>query len=182
MKVLKSGLSVFLEYRNSFLPTEQAKNVASTVDKIFSNIAASPKARLSQVHCLSDRNKLQLDKWNSEPLRPVERTIHDTIYGTVQRLPDSEAICSWDGSMTYQELDAQACRLASHLVTELDVGPESVMLLCFDKSKWNIVAMVAVLMAGGACKLYRCPCLRNPPDAPRCAHLVVQANSISLTS
>jgi non-ribosomal peptide synthetase component F len=136
------------------VPTEQAKNIASTVDKIITNILVSPKIEVSRSDFLSDRNKAQLTKWNSQPLNPVEKTIHETIYESVQRSPDAEAVCSWDGILTYEQLDNQACRLAAHLVTKLGVGPETIVLLCFDKSKWNIVAMLAVLMAGGACKPY----------------------------
>ena len=134
------------------MPTEQAKNIASTVDKIITNLLVSPKVDISKSNFLIDRNKSQLAKWNSQPLKPVEKTIHGTIYEIVQRSPDAEAVCSWDGTLTYAQLDDQACRLASHLASKLGVGPETIVLLCFDKSKWNIVAMLAVLIAGGACK------------------------------
>lgn len=161
VKVLKSGISVFLEYRNSFIPTEQAKNVASTVDQILSNILVSPTLPVGQADFLSDRNRLQIEKWNSKPLPNVKRTIHEIIYENVLKSPDAEAICSWDGNLSYQELDTLACQLAAHLIS-LGVGPETIVPLCFDKSKWNNVALVAVLYAGGACKL----CFVVPCKAP----------------
>lgn len=100
---------------------------------------------------LSDRNKLQVEKWNSGPLENVERTIHEMIWDTVQSSPNEEAVCSWDGSFSYQELDQHASQLAWHLV-ELGIGPEVIVPLSFDKSKWNVVAMLGTLYAGGACK------------------------------
>jgi non-ribosomal peptide synthetase component F len=170
VKVLKSGISVFLEYRNSYIPTEQAKNVASTVERILSNICVSPELAICDASSLSDRNRLQIEKWNSAPLENVERTIHDLIYEAVQRRPSDEAVCAWDGSFTYEELDGHACRLASHLVG-LGVGPEVIVPLCFDKSKWNVVAMLATMSAGGACEwilllLGLFPAMRIPIPTP----------------
>lgn len=152
VKILKSGVSIFLEYRNSFLPTDQAKNIASTVDKVFTYILTSENVPIRDARFLSERNRAQLEKWNSKPLEHVKRTIHETIAETAQKLPSDEAICSWDGSFTYQELVERARRLAGHL-NALRVGPEVIVPLCFDKSKWNVVAMLGVLFAGGACKL-----------------------------
>lgn len=51
--------------------------------------------------------------------------------------------------MTYAELDKLSSQLARHLVG-LGVGPEVMVPLCFSKSIWAIVAMVAVMKAGGA--------------------------------
>jgi non-ribosomal peptide synthetase component F len=150
VKLLKSGVSIFLEYRTSFVPTEQAKNIASTVETILSSIVSSPSLRVRDLNTLSQRSQLQIEKWNSEPFPRIDNTIHGTIAQSVARQPDAEAVCSWDGSLTYQELDERASRVASHLI-ELGVGAEVIVPLCFDKSKWNVVAMLGVLMAGGAC-------------------------------
>ncbi|KAL3471605.1 hypothetical protein BJX99DRAFT_250318 [Aspergillus californicus] len=59
------------------------------------------------------------------------------------------AVRSWDGDLTYGELDDLSLRLAHHLV-QLGVGPEKFVLSCFEKSTWAIVARLAVLRAGGA--------------------------------
>lgn len=149
--MLKSGVSVFLEYRNSFIPTEHAKNIASTVDRILSGVLTSSDVLLREATLLSDRNRSQIQKWNSTPLEHVQTTIHDTIADSIKNFPTQEAVCSWDGNLTYQELGHRASRLASYLVG-MGVGPEVIVPLCFDKSKWNIVAMLGVLIAGGACK------------------------------
>lgn len=45
-------------------------------------------------------------------------------------------------------------KVAAHLV-ELGVFPEVFVPLCFEKSKWNVVAIFSVLKAGGACKSIR---------------------------
>ncbi|KAH3909963.1 hypothetical protein HBI56_129220 [Parastagonospora nodorum] len=51
--------------------------------------------------------------------------------------------------MTYGELDALSSILASYLV-DLRLKPEVIVPLCCEKSMWTVVAMLAVLKAGGA--------------------------------
>jgi non-ribosomal peptide synthetase component F len=51
--------------------------------------------------------------------------------------------------LTYDQLEAQAEKVAHHLV-RLGVGPEVMVGVCMDKSKWAVVAMLATLRAGGA--------------------------------
>ncbi|KAH1908176.1 hypothetical protein KXV58_006201, partial [Aspergillus fumigatus] len=80
----------------------------------------------------------------------VVACMHEIVQEQVALHPDAPAICSWDGDLTYGELDALAHRLAHHLAT-LGIGPEVMVPLCFDKSTWAIVAMLAVLKAGGVC-------------------------------
>lgn len=59
------------------------------------------------------------------------------------------AICAWDATFTYSELDAAASRVAAQLMN-LGVGPDVYVPLCFEKSAWAIVAQYGILKAGGA--------------------------------
>ena len=133
VKVLKTGISIFLEYRTSYVSTEFVKSVASTTDKALSTILSSPESTVGEVDLLSDRNIAQIERWNySKPLHRVDGTIHDTIAEVTARSPDAEAVASWDGSFTYRELESHACRLAARLM-ELGVGAEVIVPLCFRK-------------------------------------------------
>ncbi|KAM3508552.1 hypothetical protein MY10362_001139 [Beauveria mimosiformis] len=87
--------------------------------------------------------------WNATVPEPVNRCVHDLIAQVTSRQPTAEAICSWDGTMTYKELDSYSARLAHYLVG-LGVSPGKIVLLCFEKSVWTPVVMLAVMKAGGA--------------------------------
>ncbi len=52
------------------------------------------------------------------------------------------AINAWDVDLTYGDLDLLSSRLAHHL-RSLGIGPETWVPLCFEKSGWAIVAMMA---------------------------------------
>nr|ARJ54907.1 nonribosomal peptide synthetase 1 [Curvularia lunata] len=79
----------------------------------------------------------------------VNRCVHQLFVEQAKARPSAPALCAWDGDMTYGELDKQSTRLASYLVS-LGVRAEVMVPLCFEKSMWTVVAMLAVLKAGGA--------------------------------
>jgi amino acid adenylation domain-containing protein/non-ribosomal peptide synthase protein (TIGR01720 family) len=89
--------------------------------------------------------------WNSVPVPTIHRCIHSVISeDTTVSHPTAIAIDGWDtGPMSYRELDDRTTRLASRLVS-LGVKPQSFVPICFDKSGWTIVAILAVLKAGAA--------------------------------
>jgi non-ribosomal peptide synthetase component F len=133
VKHLNGNLTIFMEWWSCHMSMEQAKNVASTFDRIVSIILLHPQTTVGKLDFFSERNKLQVLKWNSTPLEKVERCVHEVIQDQALRRPDFEAVCSWDGSFTYKQLDEIASRLAGHLM-ELGVGPEIRVPLCFEKS------------------------------------------------
>jgi len=90
-------------------------------------------------------------RWNGSTRERVYRTIHETVMDQVARRPDAEAVHAWDGSMTFASLDCASSTLALCL-RDMGVGPEVFVPLAFSKSMWNIVAMIGVLKAGGACE------------------------------
>ena len=101
----------------------------------------------------SERDQNQVIKWNrTMPYRdqPVELCVQDLVREQVARQPSAPAVCSWDGDFTYRELDDLSTSLAYYLV-ENGVGPEVMVPLCFDKSRWTVIAMHAVIKAGGVC-------------------------------
>lgn len=66
--------------------------------------------------------------------------------------PMATAIYAWDGEFTYGELDQLSTEVAAQLV-KFGVGPQLLgphilVPLCFEKSKWTIVAMLGVLRSG----------------------------------
>lgn len=113
----------------------QGKLVADTLSRILSGILNSSQGTLLRdVDCLGAANYDRLVSWNDAVATDaVERRVHDVIADQALHQPDSEAVCSWDGSLTYLQLDKAAARLATRLAG-CGVGPEVLVPLCFDKS------------------------------------------------
>jgi amino acid adenylation domain-containing protein len=93
--------------------------------------------------------EIQVELQNVSVLSPVNCCVHTQIVQRCQQAPDSAAIDSWDGTMTYSELDSYSSAVAAHLV-QMGVGPEVVVPLYLKKSRWVVVAMLGVMRAGGA--------------------------------
>ncbi len=81
---------------------------------------------------------------------PRDDTIWELFERQVRASPDAVALTSGCGErFTYVELHAEAVRLAAELA-EHGVGPERVVALMLGRSTRSVVAILAVLAAGGA--------------------------------
>ncbi len=133
-------------YWNSALSDSQAEHILGAFLAAASSI---PEAdTIDMVKLLDDSMKEQIFEQNQKLPEATATCIHSLICQTTEANPHALAIESHDGSFTYQELDRTTNQVAEHL-KKLGVGPEVPVTLCFEKSCWAIIAMVAVLKAGG---------------------------------
>jgi len=105
---------------------------------------------IEDIQIFSPDDELRVREFNRTPITRIDSCIHQIFAEQVVLRPQAEAICSWDGSFTYSELDSLSTRLSHHFV-ELGIRPGILVPVCFDKSAWTVVSMLAVLKAGGAC-------------------------------
>ena len=90
-----------------------------------------------------------LKLWNSVIPPTMPGFVHEQISMWAKLQPQATAICSWEGEVTYEELEDTSSRLASLLIA-CGVGRESIVPLYFDKGIPVVVSMMAVLKAGAA--------------------------------
>lgn len=89
--------------------------------------------------------------WNTDLPPTPDRTIAQVFSAQVVESPDALAVEAPDGTLTYAQLDNYSTRLALHLRTTLsNVMSDEVVPICFDKSIWLVVCMMAVSKAGMA--------------------------------
>lgn len=133
VKVLRGDISIFLEWRNGDMSGEQMKSVAYIFEQLLAKVLVAEDTAVSQLNLFSDNDWRRICKWNSSIPTLHDRCIHDAIHDQALTGPEREAVCAWDGSLTYAELDHLASKLACHLRMQ-GVGPEVRVALCFDKS------------------------------------------------
>ncbi|KAL2670220.1 hypothetical protein Neosp_014687 [[Neocosmospora] mangrovei] len=148
MLVDPATLDTFLSWDPAFMTREQAANISNTYDKIVSEMINRSETLVSNLDWFGDRNERQVLAWNNSPKSNVQECIHQAISKHGALRPDAEAVCAWDGSFSYSQLLSLSDRLACRLQAS-GVGPEVFVPICFDKSKWTVVAMLAVSKAGG---------------------------------
>ncbi|QUC23447.1 uncharacterized protein UV8b_07688 [Ustilaginoidea virens] len=91
----------------------------------------------------------QIWTWNKTVPKPTNRCIHEWVHEQVESHPDHVAVSAWDGELTYRQLDDISTCLSLHLI-QTGTNPGSFMPLCFEKSVWVSVSMLASLKAGAA--------------------------------
>ncbi|EME77536.1 uncharacterized protein MYCFIDRAFT_93888, partial [Pseudocercospora fijiensis CIRAD86] len=94
----------------------------------------------------------QVWAWNStEPhVETKKMCIHHLVTAQARKGPDRMAVSAWDGKLTYGQLDRLSSRLARHLRSLGILTKEQIVPACFEKSKWTLIAQLAVLKAEAA--------------------------------
>ncbi|KXX80427.1 Nonribosomal peptide synthetase 12 [Madurella mycetomatis] len=139
----------YLQYSPSLLSDPAAALVAANYRTIITNLASGLGSTLDQLPVLSREDLAVTWSWNQACPDAVDGLAHDFFKRSVVSHPDAPAICASDSSFTYRELDALSNSLA-HFLVQKGIGPEVVVPLCFEKSAWAPVSMLAVIKAGGA--------------------------------
>jgi amino acid adenylation domain-containing protein len=117
--------------------------LAQVTSQSLSNRILGEFIMAGPVHCE------QLYTWNQHLPQTVQTSVHSLVEEQCKARSRSIAIDSWDGQLTYRELDQCSSSLAARLVRDHGVQPETYVPVCLEKSKWMPVAMLAVLKAGG---------------------------------
>jgi natural product biosynthesis luciferase-like monooxygenase protein len=118
---------------------------------LLEGIALDPAQPLARLPLLSaeERRRVLVD-WNDTRVEPDwAPCVHTQIEAQMRRTPDALAVITATQRLTYRELDARSGRLAAYLQS-LGVGPEQLVAIHLDRSADLVIAILAVLRAGGA--------------------------------
>ncbi|MEV4583294.1 amino acid adenylation domain-containing protein [Nonomuraea jabiensis] len=129
---------------------ETAELIAERLVRVLDTLAADPGLRLSEVDVLGsgDRRRVLLE-WNDTALDVPAATVVELLDEQVRRSPQAVALAFGEQSLNYGELDARANRLARHLIGR-GVGPETIVAVVLERGVDLLVALLAVVKAGGA--------------------------------
>ncbi|XVV38524.1 non-ribosomal peptide synthetase [Streptomyces sp. CA-100214] len=122
----------------------------TALESLITGLEEAPSTPLPAVEVLAplDRSRV-LERWNDTTKTLPDVTVVDLFERQVSRTPDAPAVICGDEEISYAHLDDRASRLARVLV-DRGVGPESVVAVAMDRSIDLVVALLAVLKAGGA--------------------------------
>ncbi|AQA24418.1 D-alanine--poly(phosphoribitol) ligase, subunit 1 [Rhodococcus sp. MTM3W5.2] len=145
-----AGLAAELTYATDLFDAETIHEFERRFVGVLTAIVADPAAPVGDIDLLgADERECVLTQWNSSGVDSgVERTLVAGFEEVAVRRADSVAVRFEDVSLTYGELDEKANRLARVLI-EAGVGPESLVAVALPRSADLVVALVAVLKAGG---------------------------------
>ncbi|WP_337999790.1 amino acid adenylation domain-containing protein [Xanthomonas cucurbitae] len=97
----------------------------------------------------AERRQVVLE-WNATAVDyPRDACVHALFEAQAARTPAAVAVVHGESSLTYEQLNAQANRLA-HYLREVGVGPDDRVAICVQRDVRMVVALLAVLKSGGA--------------------------------
>ncbi|MFC9470800.1 non-ribosomal peptide synthase/polyketide synthase [Nocardia sp. NPDC056952] len=146
-----AGVTGVLTYAHDVFDTETAVAIAGRLERLLTAVAASPRTPLDSVEVLEpvERTRI-LTEWNATTHEiDSAATLLTPFRARVRATPDATALVFEDTALTYAELDIQINRLARYLIEE-GVGPDTLVGLAIRRSTELVVALYAVLSAGGA--------------------------------
>ncbi|GAA3021855.1 amino acid adenylation domain-containing protein [Streptosporangium longisporum] len=143
------SLSLELSYRGDVFTAEAAGALLGRVHTVLDTFVTAPATPFGRIDLLTRQERERLPKATG-PVRDLPRTTFPELFRErVLARPDAVAILDGPLRVRYDDLDAQANRLARALAAR-GVGPESIVAIAMPKSARSILAVVAVLKAGAA--------------------------------
>lgn len=146
-KAEQKSVGITAYFDENTLSAWQVQRILYQLEFILGQLSSVSK--ISDINIFSEQDMQLVRKWNSyEPLT-ISSTIHSLFLQQAAARPHAIAVSAFDGEFTYAELRGLASRFASKLI-ELGAGPEIMVPICFDKSKWAVVAIMSILLSGAA--------------------------------
>ncbi|MBP2239426.1 amino acid adenylation domain-containing protein, partial [Sinorhizobium kostiense] len=148
--------------------------MAQHLQNLLSGAIADGEQPVGRIDILpADERRYLLEELNrTDADYPSELCVHELFEAQVRRTPDAVAVVHEDEELSYGALNAEANRLAHHLIG-LGVKPDQPVAICVERSPAMVVGLLAILKAGGAYlpldPAYPCARLRQVLDdaAPR---------------
>jgi amino acid adenylation domain-containing protein len=145
------GLQGSLEYDTDLFDAATVRRLSRHYALLLGAICADATVQVGDLSMLTrDEERQLLMEWNNtHAAYPRELAVHQLFEQQARRSPQARAVISEAGELTYAQLDARANQLAWHLRGQ-GVGPDVLVGLFIDRSLEMVVALLAVLKAGGA--------------------------------
>ncbi|WP_020123190.1 amino acid adenylation domain-containing protein [Streptomyces canus] len=165
-----SGVHGSIRYNADLFDEATVAALAERLVLLLEAVASDPHLPVGSLNVLLPAERRRLDEWSGGAAEAVPATpLPELFQAQVARTPRRTALRFDDGTLSYDELNRRANRLA-HRLAALGAGPERTVGLLLPRSPEQVVAVLAVLKAGAAF-------LPVDPDYPaaRVRHMLADA-------
>jgi amino acid adenylation domain-containing protein/non-ribosomal peptide synthase protein (TIGR01720 family) len=141
---------LLFQYARGVFDRETVEVLAARLGRVLRQMVSAPGLTVAQIDVLDPAERhVLLNEVNDTAAPTPAVTIAELVEAQAARTPDAVAVVADDESLTYRQVNARADRLA-HELANRGVGPESVVAVSLPRSADLVVALLAVLKAGGA--------------------------------
>jgi natural product biosynthesis luciferase-like monooxygenase protein/amino acid adenylation domain-containing protein len=150
------ALGGFFEYSTDLFDAATIERFLGQLQRVLAAVVADEDRLLSALPLLADAERAELlAGWHGGELLafPAGRVsaasgLADLVAAQAAVRTDAVALRAGRAALTYGELDRRACAWAGGLAAR-GVGPEEVVGICIERSPELVIALLAVLRAGG---------------------------------
>jgi amino acid adenylation domain-containing protein len=153
------GRELCWRYRQEMFDTATIERMISQFSALLNGIVIDPETKISHLPLLSKAERDQLlYEWNQSEVETADGAyLHQVFEEAVQRTPHKVAAIMGENlspltllkEITYETLNVKANQLARHLQKQ-QVGPETIVGLCLERSIEALIAIIAIHKASGA--------------------------------
>ncbi|HWM07580.1 MAG TPA: amino acid adenylation domain-containing protein [Actinophytocola sp.] len=143
------GLRGIVEYATAIYDRSTVERLVGHYLTVLGAATADPATPVGRLPVLTGEERARIvHEWNPPAPAETPACVTDLFARRVLAHPDAEAVAFGADSLTYRQLDERANRLAHHLRAR-GTGPGSVAAVCMERGTDVVVALLAVLKAGG---------------------------------
>ena len=144
-----AGLHALVEFSTDLFERDTVRTLLARWRRVLEAMVAAPGRRIGDFDLLTDGEREQVvHAWSGTARAPAPATFPELFAASVRADPSSLALRGEEGDWSYAELDARTNRLARVLLAR-GVGPERRVALAVPDPTAYVVALLAVLKAGG---------------------------------
>uniref|UniRef100_UPI00066C4C0D non-ribosomal peptide synthetase n=1 Tax=Streptomyces sp. SBT349 TaxID=1580539 RepID=UPI00066C4C0D len=144
------GVRAVLEFSTDLFDRDSARLLTRRFVRLLEAVATAPDTPVGRIAVLeADERQRVLEKWNDTARDAEGEDLIALFRAQVARDPEATALIFGGMSLSYAQLEARSDRLA-RLLVEQGVGTERFTAVVLPRSLDLVVALLAVLKAGGA--------------------------------
>jgi len=145
------GLEGFFEYDSDLFEHATIERFAGHLGTLLEAVVAAPDQPISRLPMLQAAEVEHLARLQSAAgtTGPADTCLHQLLWLQAERTPDATALVHHQEAITYRELMQRAQELAA-LLRARGVRPEERVGVCLPRTAELPLALLAVLLAGGA--------------------------------
>jgi amino acid adenylation domain-containing protein len=145
------GLRLSFAYNRDLFDASTLARMGEHLKSLLRGVVANPEEKIHALPMLTETEQHYLLYELNETAADFQRDtcLHELFEAQVERSPDSVAVVFEDTLLSYRQLNAQANRLA-HYLRGREVGPDTLVGICVERSLAMMVGILGILKAGGA--------------------------------
>jgi amino acid adenylation domain-containing protein len=149
-KTADDSLTAAIEYALDLFEPAAIQRMLGHFAELLAGAAAHPETAISDLPLLTEEERRQLASWCESVRRehPAGEVLHGLFEAQAARTPRVVALVCGGEALTYADLERRSARLAQRL-HGLGIGPEVPVGICLPRTPDLVVALLAVLRAGG---------------------------------